>query len=261
MPRNRLAPLVPLSFVCLLAACASAPQSPDAVVSQDSSNTSRTFQTASLHGLGGAGNGSAPMETEGAQQRPVFPHTQSPHQLDWEREVGPRQALPNLADQILNRATQLVGTPYRRGGSTLAGFDCSGFVNYVFRERAGMTLPRSTREIIDLEVPVVRTWPCGWDIRLSYELTCPDTGKVWATSGGPSFVRPELGRLPVGQFSRRGEGRIHLVDMRQEQILGVFVTPTAQRSMADSTKWCWRPLGRLQVVPIPKQDANGKAAS
>ncbi|WP_273861213.1 C40 family peptidase [Pseudomonas sp. LA5] len=155
MPRNRFAPLVPLSFVCLLAACASAPQSPDAVVSQDSSSTSRTFQTASLHGLGGAGNGSVPMETEGAQQRPVFPHTQSPHQFDWEREVGPRQALPNLADQILNRATQLVGTPYRRGGSTLAGFDCSGFVNYVFRERAGMTLPRSTREIIDLEVPVV----------------------------------------------------------------------------------------------------------
>lgn len=155
MPRNRLAPLVPLSFVCLLAACASAPQSPDTTVAPDQSRASRTFQTALLHGLGGTGNGAAAAETESAQQRPVFPHTQSPHQLDWDREVGPRQALPNLADQILNRATQLVGTPYRRGGSTLAGFDCSGFVNYVFRERAGMTLPRSTREIIDLEVPVV----------------------------------------------------------------------------------------------------------
>lgn len=106
------------------------------------------------------------------------------------------------------------------------------------------------------------TWPCGWDIRLSYELTCPDTGKVWATSGGPSFVRPELGRLPVGQFSRRGEGRIHLVDMRQEQILGVFVTPTAAEidgrlyEMVLAGLW-----DGLQVVPIPKQDANGKAAS
>ncbi len=157
MPRNRLAPLVPLSFVCLLAACASAPQGPDSVVNQDPSRSSRTLQIASLHGMSGAANGAetGAVGAQNDQQRPVFPHTQTPHPLDWDREVGPRQALPNLADQILDRATQLVGTPYRRGGSTLAGFDCSGFVNYVFRERAGMTLPRSTREIIDLEVPVV----------------------------------------------------------------------------------------------------------
>lgn len=71
------------------------------------------------------------------------------------------------------------------------------------------------------------TWPRRWEIRLSYELTCPDTGEVWATSGEHSFVRPELGRPPVGQFSRRGEGRIHLVDMSQKQVMGVFVTPTA----------------------------------
>ena len=157
MPRNRLAPLVPLSLVCLLAACASAPQSPDSVVNQAHSAPSRTFHTASLHGAAGSAGGLEPasVESEGNSQRPVFPHTQSPQRLDWDREIGPRQSLPNLADQILNRATQLVGTPYRRGGSTLAGFDCSGFVNYVFRERAGMTLPRSTREIINLEVPVV----------------------------------------------------------------------------------------------------------
>lgn len=157
MPRNRLAPLVPLTLVCLLAACASAPQSSDAVVDQARSTASQPVQTAALHGALGTSTGLEPAaaEAEGAQPRPPFPHSQSPRQLDWDREVGPRQALPNLADQILNRATQLVGTPYRKGGSTLAGFDCSGFVNYVFRERAGMKLPRSTREIIDLQVPVV----------------------------------------------------------------------------------------------------------
>ncbi|WP_145150943.1 hypothetical protein [Pseudomonas oryzihabitans] len=80
---------------------------------------------------------------------------------------------------------------------------------------------------LDHALEIHATWPRGWEITLSYELTCPTTGEVWATSGGPSFVRPELGRPPVGQFSRRGEGRIYLVDMRQEQILGVFVTPTA----------------------------------
>ncbi|MCD4863718.1 hypothetical protein [Pseudomonas sp. PLB05] len=80
---------------------------------------------------------------------------------------------------------------------------------------------------LDHSIEIQATWPRGWDIRLSYELTCPDTSEAWATSGGPSFVTPELGRLPVGQFSRRNQGRIYLVDMRQEQVLGVFVTPTA----------------------------------
>lgn len=44
----------------------------------------------------------------------------------------------------------LVGTPYRYGGDSPAGgFDCSGLVAYVFREAAGLRLPRSTRGQID----------------------------------------------------------------------------------------------------------------
>lgn len=104
---------------------------------------------------------------------------------------------------------------------------------------------------LDCSLEIHATWPRGWDIRLSYQLTCPDTGEVWATSGGPSFVRLELGRLPVGQFSRRGEGRIHLVDMRQEQILGVFVTPTAAE--IDGRRYEMVLAGRWdgqKVVPI-----------
>lgn len=104
---------------------------------------------------------------------------------------------------------------------------------------------------LDHSLEIQATWPRGWDIRLSYELKCPLTGEVWATSGGPSFVRPELGRLPVGQFSRRGEGRIHLVDMRQEEVLGVFVTPTAAEidgrlfEMVLAGRW-----DGMQVVPL-----------
>jgi cell wall-associated NlpC family hydrolase len=37
------------------------------------------------------------------------------------------------------------GVPYRNGGSDPAGFDCSGFVQYVFRQ-AGTALPREVRE-------------------------------------------------------------------------------------------------------------------
>jgi cell wall-associated NlpC family hydrolase len=63
--------------------------------------------------------------------------------------------MPVLADSILERGMSLIGTRYRAGGTSEAGFDCSGFINYLFREEAGMTLPRSTREMINLNAPLV----------------------------------------------------------------------------------------------------------
>jgi cell wall-associated NlpC family hydrolase len=59
-----------------------------------------------------------------------------------------------LADSILERGMSLIGTRYRFGGTTEAGFDCSGFIGYLFRE-AGMNLPRSTREMINVDAPKV----------------------------------------------------------------------------------------------------------
>lgn len=57
-------------------------------------------------------------------------------------------AAPSLAASVMEEALGLQGVPYRDGGTDPAGFDCSGFVQYVFG-RAGVRLPRSTREILD----------------------------------------------------------------------------------------------------------------
>jgi cell wall-associated NlpC family hydrolase len=47
---------------------------------------------------------------------------------------------------LLQRALALLGTPYRWGGTSPDGFDCSGLVGYVFRTALGIDLPRVSRD-------------------------------------------------------------------------------------------------------------------
>ena len=50
--------------------------------------------------------------------------------------------------QVIDHAQDLIGIRYRRrGDKPQTGFDCSGFVGYVFREGVGLILPRVSREI------------------------------------------------------------------------------------------------------------------
>lgn len=47
-------------------------------------------------------------------------------------------------DSLVNLALGLKGKPYRWGGKSLKGFDCSGFVYYIF-EKFGYDMERSSR--------------------------------------------------------------------------------------------------------------------
>jgi cell wall-associated NlpC family hydrolase len=66
--------------------------------------------------------------------------------------------LSQRANDVLLRALGLVGTPYRYGGNTPeGGFDCSGLVGFVFRDAAGLQLPRTTAGLMQLRAtPVPR---------------------------------------------------------------------------------------------------------
>ncbi|WP_439861478.1 C40 family peptidase [Pseudomonas sp. MBLB4136] len=68
----------------------------------------------------------------------------------------PAGSLHGSSDDVLFRALGLVGTPYRYGGNTPeGGFDCSGLIGYVYRDAAGIQLPRSTRELSALRAPTI----------------------------------------------------------------------------------------------------------
>ncbi|OKA23106.1 peptidase P60 [Pseudomonas versuta] len=49
---------------------------------------------------------------------------------------------------VLSRAVNVLGTPYRWGGSSPSkGFDCSGLVKYAFNDVAAVDLPRTSSEM------------------------------------------------------------------------------------------------------------------
>lgn len=126
---KRFAPLVPITLALLLTACASTSQQHSAFTG---SHHSLSFE---LDAEAAAKAQESSVEEQLLDDKPY--------------------ELPALS-AILVRGFSLIGTPYRFGGtSTSTGFDCSGFIGYLFREEAGIKLPRSTREMIKLDAPKV----------------------------------------------------------------------------------------------------------
>jgi cell wall-associated NlpC family hydrolase len=67
---------------------------------------------------------------------------------DRERPATPAQG------KVIQTARSLVGTPYRYGGTTPQGFDCSGFIGYVYKKAARLSLPRTTEELARTGRPI-----------------------------------------------------------------------------------------------------------
>ncbi len=55
--------------------------------------------------------------------------------------------------QVVSTAIEMLGSPYRYGGSTPRGFDCSGLVRFSYQQ-AGLNVPRTAREQYERSTPV-----------------------------------------------------------------------------------------------------------
>ena len=137
---RRFAPLVPLALVTLLYGCAN-----HGAVDDPQARPTITAQAAAKpQAKASVSNVFSAQDLEVEDEVEVFSKNTTPY------------AMPALADSILERGMALIGTRYQFGGtSAKSGFDCSGFIGYLFREEAGMSLPRSTREMINVDAPKV----------------------------------------------------------------------------------------------------------
>ncbi|HFB2906952.1 TPA: C40 family peptidase [Neisseria gonorrhoeae] len=62
------------------------------------------------------------------------------------------------ADELIGSAMGLLGIAYHYGGTSVStGFDCSGFMQHIFKRAMGINLPRTSAEQARMGTPVARS--------------------------------------------------------------------------------------------------------
>jgi len=141
-----------------------------------------------------------------------------PASADVESSSGANSSSTTSGTKIVGVAASLIGTPYRFGGESPKGFDCSGLVFYSF-ERVGVKVPRTAADQRRVAERVNRT-----DL----------------VPGDLVFFRSSKGRVDhVGIYA--GEGRfIHAPSSGQVVSYGYLDDPYYQKHFVSA--------GRLHIL-------------
>jgi peptidoglycan DL-endopeptidase CwlO len=107
---------------------------------------------------------------------------------------APRDAIPGAgpggggqpASAIVETALALRGVPYRDGGADPSGFDCSGFVAYVFG-RQGRYLPRTVNQQYETGRAIHRTQIAPGDL-VFFTTIAPGASHVGVAISSSRFI-------------------------------------------------------------------------
>lgn len=125
--------------------------------------------------------------------------------VQYEAAVGQ----PGKSLALIDKAVSYRGVPYRWGGTTSRGFDCSGFTSSVFRSQ-GVRLPRTSGEQARVGAPVSRGQIKQGDLvffrttggnRISHVGIYVGGGNFIHSSSGGGMVRTDS--LSEGYYNRR----------------------------------------------------------
>lgn len=136
------------------------------------------------------------------------------------------------ARRVVPDAEQYIGVPYVYGGSTPRGFDCSGFVQYVYA-RQGVDLPRTARQMAGSGMAVNRSAMTIGDLmlfvqsgRISHVAIYAGSGRFIHSSSSGGGVRYDNLNTQRGQWFAD-----HLVAIRRvagdgRTIMSAFASST-----------------------------------
>jgi cell wall-associated NlpC family hydrolase len=102
------------------------------------------------------------------------------------RPTAPGSTASPIAYSVTGTALGLRGTPYRNGGADPAGFDCSGFVQYVFAQH-GVIVPRKVAEQFRAGHDVPASQVEAGDL-VFFTTVAPGASHVGIALGGDAFV-------------------------------------------------------------------------
>lgn len=120
--------------------------------------------------------------------------------------------LESANDDIIREALSRRGTPYVWGGASRGGFDCSGFVCYVFAKQRGIKLPHSASAQARLGTPVATEELRAGDL-VFFSTYRAGISHVGIYVGGGKFVHAansqkgcRVDTLESGYYQRRYRG-------------------------------------------------------
>jgi cell wall-associated NlpC family hydrolase len=133
-----------------------------------------------------------PFPTPGAPATPVDASTPEPVEpaTGATLPAGPAGAFDGYS--VSSTALSFRGTPYRNGGADPAGFDCSGFVHYVF-EQHGIAMPRDVRTQFGVGQTVNADALEPGDL-VFFSTVAPGASHVGIVIGGDQFVHAPSSR-------------------------------------------------------------------
>jgi NlpC/P60 family len=148
-----------------------------------------------------------------------------------------RQTLGHMGS-FFSDVTHYFGTRYRFGGQTPAGFDCSGFVRFMFDKAFNMHLPRSSREMSAIGNKVEKNDLQPGDL-VFFQTKGQHINHVGIFIGNDTFIHSSLSkgitedRLKQGYFDKRFAGAVRLLEVPSEKL---SIPSTKPDASADNTE-------------------------
>ena len=119
-------------------------EEPEVVVNENTTtNNGQSSSNNQVSNNGGQSSNSGSQSSSNSNNNQATNNTQKPVQKPVETPAPPASN-SSKASAVVNLAYSKLGSPYEWGAEGPNTFDCSGFTSYVFRNAAGVSLPRTS---------------------------------------------------------------------------------------------------------------------